>query len=141
MHAEIQWQDKVHFVGKADSGHAVPMDGPPDMGGENRGSRPMELLLIGLGGCSSFDVVNILAKSRQDITDCMTVIDAKRADSIPQVFEKIHLNFIVSGKNLDPKKVERAVQLSAEKYCSASIMLGNAGVEITHGFEVHEASA
>ena len=138
MRAEIRWQDKVHFVGTADSGHAVPMDGPADLGGENRGARPMELVLLGLGGCSSFDVVNILTKSRQHVSDCVTQIEAQRADEVPQVFETIHLHFVVSGTNLDDKKVQRAVKLSAEKYCSASLMLERGGVKITHSHEVVE---
>ncbi len=140
MRAEIRWQDKVHFTGTADSGHTIAMDGPAEMGGENRGSRPMELVLMGLGGCSSFDVVNILTKSRQTVTDCVTQIDAKRADEVPQVFETIHLHFVVTGYALDAKKVARAVSLSAEKYCSASIMLERGGVNITHSHEVVEAS-
>ena len=139
MRAEIRWQDKVHFVGTADSGHAVPMDGPADLGGENRGSRPMELVLIGLGGCSSFDVVNILTKSRQHVSGCVTQIEARRADEVPQVFEAIHLHFVVTGTNLDDKKVQRAVKLSAEKYCSASLMLERGGVNITHSHEVVDA--
>jgi putative redox protein len=138
MHATIQWRGNVHFTATADSGHTIPLDGPADAGGENRGSRPMELVLMGLGGCSSFDVVNILRKSRQDIVDCMTEIDAERAAEVPQVFTRIHLHFKVSGRNLDPAKVARAVSLSAEKYCSASIMLERAGVAITHDYEVVE---
>ncbi len=140
MRAEIRWQDKVHFIGTTGSGHGIPMDGPPEGGGENRGARPMELLLIGLGGCSSYDVVNILAKSRQAVTDCVTQIEAQRAENVPQVFEKIHLHFVVTGNGLDEKKVARAVRLSAEKYCSASIMLERGGVAITHSHEVLEAS-
>jgi putative redox protein len=138
MHATIQWRGNVHFTATADSGHTIPLDGPADAGGENRGSRPMELVLMGLGGCSSFDVVNILRKSRQDIVGCMTEIDAERAAEVPQVFTRIHLHFKVSGRNLDPAKVARAVSLSAVKYCSASIMLERAGVAITHDYEVVE---
>jgi putative redox protein len=136
MRAKIQWRENVHFTAVADSGHEVPMDGPPDAGGENRGSRPMELMLMGLGGCTSYDVVSILTKSRQDVVDCVTEIDAERADAVPAVFERIHIHFIISGRNLDEKRVARAVSLSADKYCSASIMLARAGVQITHDYEI-----
>ncbi len=139
MHAKIQWQEKVHFTATADSGHTVPLDGPPDAGGENRGARPMELVLMGLGGCSSFDVVNILTKARQNIVNCVTEIEAERAAGVPQVFTRIHLHFVVSGAGLDARKVARAVSLSADKYCSASIMLQRGGVEISHSHEVLEA--
>ncbi len=138
MQATIKWVDGVMFVGESGSGHAVVMDGPPDHGGRNLGPRPMEMILIGLGGCSSFDVVQILQKGRNDIVNCVTEIEAERVDAVPSVFSKIHLHFIISGKGLKESVVERAVKLSAEKYCSASIMLGNAGVEITHDFEVIE---
>jgi putative redox protein len=138
MQATVKWVDGVMFVGESGSGHAVVMDGPPDHGGRNMGFRPMEMLLLGVGGCSSFDVVQILQKSRQQIMDCVTTVTAERVDAVPSVFSKIHLHFVVSGRDLKASVVERAVQLSAEKYCSASIMLGNAGVEITHDFEVIE---
>jgi putative redox protein len=136
MRAKIQWRDKVHFTAVADSGHQIPLDGPAEAGGENRGSRPMELVLMGLGGCTSYDVVNILTKSRQDVVDCVTELSADRAEDVPQVFERIHIHFIISGRNLDDKKVARAVSLSADKYCSASIMLERAGVHITHDYEI-----
>ena len=136
MRAKIQWRDKVHFTAVADSGHQIPLDGPAEAGGENRGSRPMELVLMGLGGCTSYDVVNILTKSRQDVVDCVTELSADRAEAVPQVFERIHIHFIVSGRNLDDKKVARAVSLSADKYCSASIMLERAGVQISHDYEI-----
>ena len=139
MHAKIQWIDKVHFEALADSGHTIALDGPPDAGGENRGCRPMELVLMGLGGCTSFDVVNILAKSRQNVVSCVTELTAKRSDSVPQVFETIHIHFKISGTNLNEKKVARAVELSAEKYCSASIMLERGGVAISHDYEILEA--
>lgn len=139
MHAKITWHENVHFTATADSGHTVPIDGPADAGGENRGVRPMELVLIGLGGCSSFDVVTILRKSRQAVTGCTTELEAERADGVPAVFTRIHLHFRVSGHNLDAGKVARAVDLSADKYCSASIMLARAGVEITHDYEIVEA--
>ena len=138
MQATIKWIDGRLFVGESGSGHAVVMDGPPDHGGRNMGVRPMEMLLLGLGGCSSFDVVDILQKGRHDIVDCVTELSAERVDSVPAVFSKIHLHFKVSGKNLSVAAVERAVKLSAEKYCSASIMLSKAGVEISHDFEVIE---
>ena len=139
MRTEIQWLDNVHFEARADSGHTVSIDGPPDSGGENKGTRPMELMLMGVGGCTSFDVVNILRKSRQKVTNCVTHITASRADEIPQVFERIDIHFVVEGKGVDPAKVERAIHLTAEKYCSASIMLQRAGVDIRHTFEVSEA--
>lgn len=141
MHAKITWHDKVHFSATGDSGHTVLIDGPPDAGGENRGVRPMELVLMGLGGCSSFDVVTILKKSRQAVSGCTTELDAERADGVPAVFTRIHLHFRVSGQGLDPAKVARAVHLSADKYCSAAIMLARAGVEITHDYEIVEEAA
>lgn len=136
MKAEVKWVGDAMFVGESGSGHAVVMDGPPDHGGRNMGIRPMEMLLIGVGGCSSFDVVDILKKSRQDVTGCHTRLEAERADAVPAVFTKINIHFIVKGRDLKEKQVERAVALSAEKYCSASIMLGKAGVAISHSFEI-----
>jgi len=138
MHAKIQWLDKVHFEASADSGHFVKLDGPAEAGGENRGCRPMELVLMGLGGCASYDVVTILKKARQAIVDCVTEITATRAESIPQVFETVHLHFIVSGSGLRESAVARAVRLSAEQYCSASMMLERGGVAITHDFEIRD---
>ncbi|WAK02665.1 OsmC family protein [Methylobacter sp. YRD-M1] len=138
MRATVKWVDGVMFVGESGSGHAVVMDGPPDHGGRNMGIRPMEMILLGVGGCSSFDVVQILQKGKHDIIDCVAEISAERIDAIPSVFSKIHLHFIVKGRDLKPSAVERAVKLSAEKYCSASIMLSKAEVEITHDFEVIE---
>lgn len=141
MRATIRWQGNVCFEAESGSGHRILVDGPPDHGGENRGPRPMETLLLGLGGCASFDVVHILRKSRQDITDCRCEIDAQRAeDEIPAVFTHIRLHFVVTGRNLKQNQVKRAVELSAEKYCSASIMFGRAGVQIEHSFEVVEAA-
>jgi putative redox protein len=125
------------FVGESGSGHAVVMDGAPEHGGRNLGVRPMEMLLLGLGGCTAFDVVMILKKSRQDIVDCEVTIDADRAEEVPKVFTRIHMHFIVSGSNLDVSKVDKAVNLSAEKYCSASEMLGKTA-KITHDFEIVE---
>ncbi len=135
MRAKIKWVDEVMFVGESGSGHAVVIDGPPEHGGRNMGIRPMELLLLGVGSCSSFDVLQILQKGRNDIVDCQTEITAERVDTVPKVFSHIHLHFIVTGRNLKESVVKRAVQLSAEKYCSASIMLGKA-VEISHDFEL-----
>lgn len=139
MHTKIQWHNNVHFTAISDSGHPIEIDGAPAAGGENRGSRPMELVLMGLGGCTSFDVIQILKKSRQIVTDCVTQITATRAETIPQVFETIHLHFIVTGEKLDANKVARAINLSADKYCSASKMLERGGVKITHDYEVIDA--
>ena len=136
MQATVSWLDGRAFVGESGSGHAVVMDGAPESGGRNIGIRPMEMLLIGVGGCSAFDVVSILEKARQKVTDCRVELDAERADAIPAVFTKIHLHFRISGTDLNVQQVERAVKLSAEKYCSASIMLRGAGVDVTHGFEI-----
>jgi putative redox protein len=129
----------MSFVGESGSGHSVVMDGPPGLGGRNLGIRPMEMLLLGLGGCTSFDVVLILKKMHQPITDCEVEIEAERAEEDPKVFTKIHVHFILTGTGeLSDKHVARAVKLSAEKYCSASLMLGKMA-EITHDYEVKEA--
>lgn len=138
MKARVKWLDNMSFVGESGSGHSVVMDGPPELGGRNLGVRPMEMLLLGLGGCSSFDVVLILQKSKQQVMDCEVEIEAERAEKEPKVFTRIHLHFIVTGRNLSTDKVERAIKLSAEKYCSASIMLAKTA-EVTHDFEVREA--
>lgn len=138
MKATIKWVDGAMFLGESGSGHAVVMDGPQDHGGRNMGVRPMEMLLLGLGGCTSFDVMSILTKQRQPVTDCVADITAERADAVPAVFTSIHVHFRVSGNGLKEAMVERAVKLSAEKYCSASIMLEQAGVKITHSHEVVE---
>lgn len=135
MQVTVKWVDGRAFLGESGSGHAVVMDGPPDHGGRNIGIRPMEMILLGLGGCSSFDVIDILQKGRQDVVDCVAELTAERVDEVPSVFSKIHLHFKVTGKNLKDSAVERAVKLSAEKYCSASIMLGKS-VDITHDYEV-----
>jgi len=137
MKVEVKWVDGVSFVGESQTGHAVVMDGAPENGGRNIGMRPMEMLLIGMGGCTSFDVVTILKKGRQKIADCVAEITAERSDEIPKVFTKIHVHFVVTGQDLNEKQVERAVKLSAEKYCSASIMLSKA-CEITHDYSVKE---
>lgn len=139
MKAKITLREGVSFLGETDSGHAVLMDGAPEAGGKNLGPRPMEMILLGLGGCTAFDVVLILRKSRQMITDCQVAIEAQRATTDPKVFTHIHLHFIITGKNLDPKQIERAIDLSAEKYCSASIMLRNT-VKITHDYEIVASS-
>lgn len=138
MKASIQWVKDVSFVAESGSGHAVVLDGAPEYGGRNIGARPMELLLMGVGGCASFDVVTILKKARQQVTDVRAELSAERADTIPKVFTKIHLHFIVTGKALKESQVKKAVELSAEKYCSASAMLMAGGVEITHDYEVVE---
>lgn len=139
MKATVKWLDGKSFVGESGSGHAVVMDGPPDHGGRNMGVRPMEMILMGLGGCASFDVISILEKTRQNVKDCHTQLTAERAEGVPSPFTKIHINFIVSGVNLKESHVKKAVSLSAEKYCSASIMLAAAGVEMTHSYEIIEA--
>jgi putative redox protein len=135
MHVSVKWVDGVSFIGESETGHAVVLDGAPENGGRNIGMRPMEMLLIGMGGCTSFDVVAILKKARQPIVHCVAEIDATRAEEIPKVFTKIHVHFVITGNGLNESQVERAVKLSAEKYCSASIMLAKS-VEITHSFEV-----
>ncbi len=138
MQATVKWVDGRMFVGESGSGHAVIMDGPPDHGGRNIGLRPMEMILLGVGGCSSFDVIEILQKGRHEVVDCVAELTAERVDAVPSVFSKIHLHFVVSGRNLKEAVVERAIRLSAEKYCSASIMLANAGVKVSHDFEIHQ---
>ncbi len=138
MKARIKWVEDATFMGEAGSGHALVMDGPPEMGGRNLGVRPMEMMLLGMGGCTNFDVVHILKKQRQDVTDCVAEIEAQRAETEPKVFTRIHVHFVVKGNGLNEGKVAKAIELSAEKYCSASIMLGNAGVAITHDFEIVE---
>jgi len=138
LQATVKWIGDAAFVGESGSGHAVVMDGPPDHGGRNIGPRPMEMLLIGLGACSSVDVVGILRKARQDVIHCEVKLEAERADAVPAVFTKINLVFVVSGRGLKETHVKRAVELSADKYCSASIMFSKAGVDITHSYEIVE---
>ena len=135
MKVRIKWVEGVAFIGESETGHAVVLDGAPENGGRNIGMRPMEMLLIGMGACTSFDVVTILKKARQPIVDCVAEISADRADEVPKVFTKIHVHFVITGNNLNATQVERAVKLSAEKYCSASIMLAKS-VEITHDFVI-----
>ena len=138
MKARIKWVEKGTFLGESGSGHSVVMDGPPESGGRDIGIRPMEMLLIGMGGCTAFDVVMILQRARQAVTDCVVEVSAERSDEVPRVFTSIHVHFVVSGDGLSDKQVARAVQLSAEKYCSASIMLGKAA-DITHDYEIVQA--
>ena len=138
MKARIKWVENALMVGESGSGHAVVMDGPPEHGGRNLGVRPMEMLLLGLGGCTQFDVVHILRKGRHTVDRCDVEIEAERAETEPKVFTRIHVHFIVAGPGLTDKVVARAVNLSAEKYCSASIMLGKVA-EITHDFELVDA--
>jgi putative redox protein len=135
MRARVKWVENAMFVAESGSGHSVVMDGPPEHGGRNLGIRPMEMLLLGMGGCTAFDVVHILKRSRQPVIDCEVELEAERADTEPKVFTRIHVHFIVKGTGLKENHVRRAVSLSAEKYCSASIMLGKTA-EITHDFEI-----
>ena len=137
MNLSVNWVDGMLMVGKSHSGHSITMDGPIEIGGENLGVRPMEMLLLGVAGCAMIDVVTTLQKMRQDLSHCETRISAERANEHPKVFTDIHIKFIVKGKDLDSKKVDKAITLSAEKYCSASIMLGKTA-KITHDFEVLE---
>ena len=140
MKARVKWVEGVTFVGESGSGHAVVMDGPPEHGGRDLGIRPMEMLLLGVGGCTAFDVLHILKKARQPVTDCVVELDAERADEEPKVFTKIHAHFRLKGTGLKEDRVKRAVELSAEKYCSASIMLG-ATAEITHDYVIEEENS
>jgi len=137
MRCRVKWLDHMSFVGESGSGHSVVMDGSPDAGGRDLGIRPMEMLLLGLGGCTAFDVILILKKSRQAVSDCVVEIDSDRAEDIPKIFTRIHVHFVISGKNLDLAKVKKAVDLSADKYCSASAMLEKSAT-ITHDFEIVE---
>ena len=141
MKATVKWTDGAMFVGESGSGHTVVMDGPEDLGGRNLAARPMEMLLLGTGGCSIYDVLAMLKKSRQQVVDCRVELDAQRADAVPAVFTQINMHFVVTGVGLKESQVKRAIELSAEKYCSASIMLGAAGVEITHSYEIVECAA
>ena len=138
MKARIKWLEDLTLVGESGSGHAVVMDGPPELGGHNLGLRPMEMVLLGMGGCTAVDVLHILKKARQSVSDCVVELTGERAATDPKVFTQIHVHFIVTGKALSEAQVKRAVALSAEKYCSASIMLGKTA-EITHTYEIHEA--
>jgi putative redox protein len=141
MQGIVKWLDGAMFVGESGSGHSVVMDGPEDLGGRNQSLRPMEMLLLGTGGCAIYDVISMLKKSRQQVTDCRVELQATRADAVPAVFESMNLHFVVTGNGVKESQVKRAVELSAEKYCSASIMLAAAGVTVTHSFAVEDASA
>ncbi|MFB6348088.1 OsmC family protein [Moraxella sp. ZJ142] len=131
LNAELVWQDGVHFVGTSPSGHSVHIDGD-----KNAGASPMELILLGLGGCASYDVVSIMKKSRQDIHDVRCQMRAVRADTVPAVYTDIHLHFVVTGNNIKESQLAKAIELSAEKYCSASKMLSDGGVNITHDYQI-----
>ena len=137
MNISVKWIDGMLMVVKSDSGHAVVMDGPPEIGGENLGVRPMEMLLLGMTGCTVIDVVSTLKKMREDVVDCQTQVSADRSEEYPKVFTNIHVHFVLRGKQLNPSKVDKAIKLSAEKYCSASIMIGKTAI-ITHDYEIIE---
>ncbi len=137
MNTTVKWIDGMMMVGESASGHAIVMDGPENLGGNNLGVRPMEMLLLGMGGCTTVDVVSTLKKMREVVDDCRVEISAERADEHPKVFTKIHLHFVVSGNNLNEKKIAKAVSLSADKYCSASIMLGKMA-DVTHDFSIND---
>ncbi|MFT7222476.1 MAG: putative redox protein [Candidatus Azotimanducaceae bacterium] len=138
MKASIRWIDDVTFLAESGSGHTVVIDGPESEGGRNIGVRPMEMMLMGMGGCTAFDVMKILRKARQPVTDCVAQVEAQRADDVPSVFTDIHIHFVITGQGVKESQVKRAIDLSAEKYCSASIMLGRGGVNITHDYEIVE---
>ena len=137
MNISVEWIDGMLMVGKSDSGHAIVMDGPPEIGGENLGVRPMEMLLLGMTGCTVIDVISTLKKMREDVVDCQTQVSADRSEEYPKVFTNIHVHFVFRGKQLNPSKVDKAIKLSAEKYCSASIMIGKTAI-ITHDYEIIE---
>jgi len=137
MKVRIKWIENVAFVGETGSNHAIVMDGAPEGGGRNIGPRPMETVLAGTGGCAAYDVVAILRKARQDITDCVVDVEADRAAEDPKVFTRIHFHFTIKGRNIKREHVERAIHLSADKYCSASIMLGKTA-QISHDYEIME---
>ena len=137
MNISVKWIDGMLMVGKSDSGHAIVMDGPPEIGGENLGVRPMEMLLLGMTGCTVIDVISTLKKMREDVVDCQTQVSADRSEEYPKVFTNIHVHFVLRGKQLNPLKVDKAIKLSAEKYCSASIMIGKTAI-ITHDYEIIE---
>ncbi|RZI81448.1 MAG: OsmC family protein [Rubrivivax sp.] len=140
MKVSVKWEQGASFLGETPGGHSVRMDGPPDAGGLNLGPRPMETVLMGTGACSSFHVVHILGKARQRVTACVVDVTAERAATDPQVFTRIGFHYTVTGQQLKPELVQRAIDLSAEKYCSASIMLGKTAV-VTHEFEIREVPA
>ena len=133
----VRWHEGMTFIAETGSGHLLAMDGAPEAGGRNLAPRPMELLLAGAGGCTAFDVVMILRRGRQEISDCSVALRAERADTDPKVFTRINFHFVVSGRNLRPEVVERAIKLSSDKYCSASVMLGKTA-ELTHSWEIKD---
>ncbi len=137
MKAEVKWTENSQYLAHADSGHTIVLDGPPALGGRNLGVRPMEMILMGLGGCISINVLEILKKSRQSVDHCVAHLQAERSDDVPKVFTAIHVNFVVTGNDLKPSAVEQAVRLSMEKYCSGALML-RGSVDLTHSFEIHE---
>lgn len=139
MKARVKWAENAAFIGEVGSSHAIVIDGPPDIGGRNLGPRPMELMLLSVGSCSAVDVVHILKKARQAVTDCWVEVEGKRTDTDPKIFTDIHLHFVVTGRNLAENHVRRAVELSADKYCSASIMLKRGGCNVTHAYEIRSA--
>ncbi|MEQ8955392.1 MAG: OsmC family protein [Gammaproteobacteria bacterium] len=136
MKARIKWVENVMFVAESGSGHGIVLDGAPEAGGRNLGMRPMELMALSVGSCSAYDVVTILRKARQDVTRCECEVDMARADAVPAIVESIHLHFVIAGNELNEKQVERAIELSAEKYCSASLTLKKADVKISHDYEI-----
>ena len=138
MKARVKLVEAMTFVAESGSGHAVVMDASPDVGGRDLGARPMEMVLMGAGGCSAIDVVHILRKARQDLVDCVVEIEGERAAEDPKVFTRIHMHYVVTGRGLNPAQVERAIRLSKEKYCSATIMLAKSA-DITSDFEIREA--
>ncbi len=138
MNVRVKWIDSDRFLGESGSGHAVVMEGAPDEGEVAIGIRPMEMLLLGMGGCTAYDVVSILEKAREKITGCVVEIEAERADSVPRVYARIHAHYVVTGHGVKQSAVARAVQLSAEKYCSATVMMA-ATADVTHDFEIVEA--
>lgn len=139
MKARVKWVEGMSFLGESGSGHTFLMDGSPEAGGRNLGVRPMEALLMGAGGCTAFDVVLMLKRARAEITDCVVELQAERAEQDPKVFTRIHFHFVVTGRGLKAEQVARVIDLSAEKYCSASIMLGKTAA-ITHDFEIREVA-
>jgi putative redox protein len=139
MKVRVKWVEGMTFLGETENNHAVIMDTKAEFGGNDRGPNPMQMLLLGVGGCTSIDVVQILRKQRQDVRDCVAEIEAERADEAPRVFTRIHIHFVVRGRGVKADKVHEAIRLSAEKYCSASIMLGKTAA-ITHDFEIVESA-
>ena len=132
MKAEVKWLEELKFVAESGTGHSVVLDTPDS----NKGPSPMEMLLMGMGGCTGVDVISILKKARQKVQNCNVQVEAEREDDYPRIFRKIHLHFILNGTNLSEHQVQRAIQLSQEKYCAASIIMGRSGAEVTHSYEI-----